>query len=116
MLVRASQKQEPAGPSSWQGVTDSQMAEHDSVTGEATAPGRNSFGKLYDLVGSLYEAGPETKQRMLEQLQPSQRCALKLQKGKSACISRIAYLLFESTSESMLSQIHLGGYARAGAA
>ncbi|KAK9831892.1 hypothetical protein WJX81_006547 [Elliptochloris bilobata] len=53
----------------------------DALASEAAAPGNNDFGRLYSLVGSLCEAESKAKQRMLEQLEPSQRASLATMMG-----------------------------------
>lgn len=73
------QKQDVAGPSGRQAAHTAKPAQSDAPASKAAAAGGgNDFGRLYNLVGSLCEAEPEAKQRMLEQLEPSQRCAAKL--------------------------------------
>lgn len=64
-----------AGPSGQQTAQGAKPAQSDAPATKAAAAGGNDFGRLYNLVGSLCEAEPEAKQRMLEQLEPSQRCA-----------------------------------------
>lgn len=52
-----------------------ERAEPGAAAADAPAcGGGGEIGRLYDLVGSLYEVGPEAHQRMLEQLEPTQRC------------------------------------------
>ena len=78
-LVKSSslfaQKQDLAGPSGRQAAQGAKPAQSGAPASKPAAGGGNDFGRLYNLVGSLCEAEPEAKQRMLEQLEPSQRCA-----------------------------------------
>ena len=66
-----------AGPSGQRTAQGAKAAQADAPASKA-ALGSNDFGRLYNLVGSLCGAEPEAKQRMLEQLGPSQRCGTAL--------------------------------------